>query len=547
MVEAGHPQTYNVPMARARTVAPSCRREYRPYSVPVSAGAMFRWVVLLLSVVSAVVLFGLVGCSDRNGKVEPEPDIRRERPAELEALIAEFDRELPRLLERYDVPGAAVALVRDGEPVWSGGYGYADLDSREPVGPETVFEAGSIAKSITAWTVMRLVDQGRLALDDAVITHLPDAVAERLRAANAGGIPAGTLTVGELISNSGGMPFAIGAGDLDDLRQGRMDVEHLRRRAPSGERFCYSNPAFVIAALIVETVSDAPFAGVAQREVLDPLGMHDSGFGAQPRFAESAATGHSFDGTPVRWDDHGPPGAGGLYSTAADLARLLAAYHAQTVLSASVFRAMLDPVIEVGGAYHTLMAEYYALGHFVDLLEGYSSGGGSSGSPVKGVTHGGESGGWLTAYYTIPETGDGFVLLTNSRRSWPLMRLARTWVDAFAIPHPTMVRSYYRLRAAVIGFGVFSGVAAAAVLLAALRARSRRRTRARPGGHARTRARIGAAALVVTGAALLVGWWAVAHGVVSMFFPVLVALPAAGVTLLALVLVAANLPLSVRR
>ncbi|TVQ38461.1 MAG: class A beta-lactamase-related serine hydrolase [Spirochaetaceae bacterium] len=549
-------------MAQARNVATPTGSEYPP-RLPrrpggrFTAGAMFRSVTLLSAALLAVAMvsvagFGLVGCAAGKGEFESEPG--SQRSAELEALIAQFDREVPRLLDRYDIPGAAVALVRHGEPVWSGGYGYADLDAREPVDSETVFEAGSIAKSITAWTVLRLVDQGKLALDDAVITHLPDSVAERFRAAGAGGVPAETLTVGELISNSGGMPFALGAGDLEDLREGRMDIEHLRRRAPSGERFEYSNPAFVMAALMVERVSDAPFAEVAQREVLDPLGMQNSGFGAQPRFAESAATGHTFDGTPVRWDNRGPPGAGGFYSTATDLARFLAAYHAhhgaatpdarpdtETVLSASAFRAMLDPVIRVGGAYHTLMAEYYALGHFVDFLEGYPLGEDSSGLPVKGVTHGGESTGWLTAYYTIPQTGDGFVLLTNSRRSWPLMRLARTWVDALAIPHPTMVQSYYRLRAAVIGFGAVTAIAAAGVLLMVLRRRKR------PWAPTRLRARIGAAALVATGAALLVGWWAIAHGVVSMFFPVLVALPAAGVTLLALVLVAANLPLTVRR
>ena len=484
----------------------------------------------------SVALLGLAGCTAGEGEFEPRPET--ERSAELEALTAEFDRELPRLLERYDVPGAAVALVRDGRPVWSGGYGYADLDRRAAVEPETVFEAGSIAKSITAWTVLRLVDQGKLALDDAVITHLPNAVAERFRAACVGGVPAETLTVRELISNSGGMPFAIGAGDLDDLREGRMDAEHLCRRAPSGERFEYSNPAFVVAALIVETVSDAPFAEVAEREVLEPLAMRNTGFGAQPRFADSAADGHSFDGAPVRWDDRGPLGAGGLYSTAEDLARLLAAYHAhhhsdtEGILSAGAYRAMLDPVIEVGGAYHSLMAEYYALGHFVDFLQEPTLDGESRDSPLKGVSHGGESTGWLTAYYTIPETGDGFVLLTNSRRSWPLMRLARTWVDAFGLPHPTMVRSYYRLRAAIIGFGVLSGMAAVGVLLVRLR---RRRG-------ASLLARIGAFSAAAAGAALLVGWWALAHGIVSMFFPVLVIVPAVGVTALALVLVGQALP-----
>ncbi len=410
--------------------------------------------------------------------------------------------------------------------------------------------------STTAWTVLQLVDEGKLALDDRVITHLPNEVADRFRAANRGGVPAETLTVGELISNSGGMPFALAAGDLEDLRAGRMDSKHLRRRAPSGRQFEYSNPAFIVAALMVESVSGKPFAELAEREVFEPLGMQSSGFGAQARFAESAATGHTFEGTPVRWDDHGPLGAGGLYSTAADLARFLAAYHAheaahgaadtatadaQTVLSADSYRAMLEPVIEVEGAYHSLMAEYYALGHFVDIVQDYSDHEERAALPAKAVSHGGESSGWLTAYYTIPQSGDGFVLLTNSRRSWSLVRLARIWLDALEIPHPTMVGSYYRLGAALVGLAGVAIIASLSILFVAFRRRKRPRTPGGPG------ARVGAWTLSVLGIALLLGWWAVVHGVVSMFFPVLVGLPAAAVTLCALTLIVVAAPAAVYR
>ena len=90
-----------------------------------------------------------------------------------------------RWLAAFDVPGVAVALVRDARPTWSKGYGQADVARGVAVTPDTVFQVGSISKSVTAWGVMRLVQQRKLDLDAPVeryLTrwHLPQ-LAVRLR------------------------------------------------------------------------------------------------------------------------------------------------------------------------------------------------------------------------------------------------------------------------------------------------------------------------------------------------------------------------------
>ena len=77
-----------------------------------------------------------------------------------------------RWLAAFEVPGAAVALVRDGRLTWSEGYGQADLARGVAVTPDTVFQVGSISKSVTAWGVMRLVQQGKLDLDAPVERYL---------------------------------------------------------------------------------------------------------------------------------------------------------------------------------------------------------------------------------------------------------------------------------------------------------------------------------------------------------------------------------------
>lgn len=513
-----------------------------------------------------------------------------------DAISQAIDHELPARMARYDVPGAAVALVRDGESVWSGAYGYADVKDSRRVTDETRFEAGSIAKPLTAWGIMVLVEDGRLNLDDPAVDHLPDDVAARLDSVE---YDPREVTVEMLLSNSSGLPASIGIPGPDGFRSGEVDADALRLGRRPGEQFVYSNPGFVLAALIIEEVSGQAYAGFMEERVLEPLGMHDSGFGAQPRFEGRAATGYTFDGEPVAWREHGPLGAGGLYSTAEDLARFVAAtvsygggeaegagwgggsapavgggagraggqeagaseeaaaaridaepeFGARLPLSVESIKQLHTPCVPVSGAYHSLMSDSYALGHFVETL--------SDGQPL--LTHGGESGGWMAAFFALPESGEGIVLLTNSRRSWALMELVGLWTEELGIGAPVMSQSFARLRAGVVAITVLAGALAVGLLIAVglqwsrgtrrpalfiQRALVERRgtpgsRRALASGRAvpgPRRALVLRGILLLLAVALAAGWWFLVHGIVAMFFPVLVGYPAVAVSLLAVTL-----------
>ena len=92
--------------------------------------------------------------------------------ADLDSFTGQLDREQQGWLATAQVPGAAVALVRDGQLAWAGGYGQADPARQVPVTADTVFQVGSISKPVTAWGVLRLVDKGLLDLDAPVETYL---------------------------------------------------------------------------------------------------------------------------------------------------------------------------------------------------------------------------------------------------------------------------------------------------------------------------------------------------------------------------------------
>lgn len=89
-----------------------------------------------------------------------------------ESIPTYLDQRVPDLLDRYDVPGASIALIEDGEVTWSGAYGTADLAEERPTNENTPFRVQSITKSVTAWGVLKLVEKDEIALDDPIGDHI---------------------------------------------------------------------------------------------------------------------------------------------------------------------------------------------------------------------------------------------------------------------------------------------------------------------------------------------------------------------------------------
>ncbi|MFN2263560.1 MAG: serine hydrolase domain-containing protein, partial [Anaerolineales bacterium] len=101
-----------------------------------------------------------------------EPPLRTSEP--VDELVGDLEDFIPAQMEEEGIPGVAVALIRDGEVAWAEGFGVANLFTGEPVTADTVFEVASISKVVTAYTALRLVDQGLLSLDEPVGKYLSE-------------------------------------------------------------------------------------------------------------------------------------------------------------------------------------------------------------------------------------------------------------------------------------------------------------------------------------------------------------------------------------
>ena len=202
-------------------------------------------------------------------------------PAELEAFLEELMAEQ---MEEHHIPGAAVAVVKDGELFFAKGYGLADIEAGIPVDPEnTLFRIGSGSKLFTATAVMQLVEQGKLNLDEDINIYLdfeiPDTFPE-------------PITLRHLLSHTSGLDVSalnIGVPSVDELLPtGEWLRIHMRDRVrPPGEVPAYSNYGLTLAGYIVELVSGMPYEQYLEQNILDPLGMEHT-TARQPLPAELA-------------------------------------------------------------------------------------------------------------------------------------------------------------------------------------------------------------------------------------------------------------------
>ena len=240
-----------------------------------------------------------------------------------------------RLLRDYtvDVPGAAVLVLRDGAPVVRKGYGLADVAAATPATPATNFRLASVSKQFTAASILLLVEDGRLRLDDPVRRWLPS-------------LPpaADAVTIHHLLAHTSGLI------DYEDVLPPGLDRQlsdadvlailegQDRLYFPPGSAYRYSNSAYALLTRIVVAATGQDYAGFLRERIFQPLGMTGTvAFEEGVSTVAHRAYGHSdIDGRWVR-SDQSPTSAvlgdGGIYSSIDDLAKWDAALYDDRLLS----------------------------------------------------------------------------------------------------------------------------------------------------------------------------------------------------------------------
>ncbi|HEY2633473.1 MAG TPA: serine hydrolase domain-containing protein [Steroidobacteraceae bacterium] len=257
-------------------------------------------------------------------------------------------REIDTLMHGYQgaVPGAGVAVLRDGVPIFRRAYGLADLEDRVAATTATNYRLASLTKQFTAAAILLLAEAGRLSLDDPVRRWLPT-------------LPhtADDIVIRHLLTHASGLidyEDLIPDGRTAQLRDadvlGLLEAEN-RGYFPPGQGYRYSNSGYSLLALIVGRASGEDFASFLSERIFQPLGMQntvafESGISVVPHRAFGySASEYSW----IRTDQDltsATLGDGGIYSSVDDLAKWEAALCGDKLLRPESLRLAFQPAIQ---------------------------------------------------------------------------------------------------------------------------------------------------------------------------------------------------------
>ncbi len=287
-----------------------------------------RSLLILLLLLAIATVLGSPGLAQTPpGPSSPSPSQSSREPTDEREVEAFLDGYLGHQLEDYDIPGATVTVVKDGEILFAKGYGQAEVEKGEPVqADETLFRIASITKLFTTTAAMQLVEEGKLDLHRNVNTYLTDVEIPNT-------YPGRPVTLHHLLTHSAGFEehyTGSGARDASDVEplDEYLSQQMPARVRPPGEVSSYSNYGMSLAGLVVQEVSGIPFDRYLEENVLAPLSMESTSTAQPPapELRERLATGYDVEvGDPVarpfEYFDDGPAGAAS--TTATDMAAFM--------------------------------------------------------------------------------------------------------------------------------------------------------------------------------------------------------------------------------
>lgn len=346
-----------------------------------------RRICLLLFLLHASLALGQETCLPETGPVFEE--------------LTSFDAMMRTFVAENEIPGAALAVAKDGRLVYARGFGYADVEKKHPVQPDALFRIASISKPITAVAVMQLVQRGELALDDRAFAQLP-----RDLVANDGDADPRLqeITVRQLLQHTGGWDRSISGDPMFRA----VEIAEARHRLPPaspqdvirfmadkpldftpGQRYAYSNLGYCLLGRIVEHVTGECYEEHVRRDLLAPIGADAMRLGKtlpdgrMPEevcyYTRGDSTGPAVMGSDVGADVPSPYGAwclesmdahGGWVASAVDLLRFATAVEGSPesgLLTQESIEAMCAPPSGAAGHNGNGQAKdvYYGVGWMV--------------------------------------------------------------------------------------------------------------------------------------------------------------------------------------
>jgi N-acyl-D-amino-acid deacylase len=231
----------------------------------------------------------LVSCGEPTAPHVVPPPAQQEIPLSGAAMagLEPFEQSVADIMRKYGIPGGAVALVRDGKLIYARGFGYADVENKTQVQPDALFRIASVSKPLTSAAIMKLVEEGKLTLDDRIAPIIADLTPA----------PGATvdprwehITIRHLLDHSGGWDRNKPNGGFDPIDRPLVAAAAVKAPAPAssetlvrymkgmpldfnpGEKFAYSNFGYIILGRVIERLSGMSYEQYVRTHVLVPVG-----------------------------------------------------------------------------------------------------------------------------------------------------------------------------------------------------------------------------------------------------------------------------------
>jgi D-alanyl-D-alanine carboxypeptidase len=316
------------------------------------------------------------------------------------ALVQYVDSVANAAVAEQRTAGVSVAVVKNGRPLVVKGYGFADLENDVPAKPETVYRIGSVTKQFTSAAIMRLMEQGKLSLDDTLQKFMPNVPSQGNR-----------VTIRHLLNHTSGIKSYTSLGPKW-ARVIRLDLAPDTLLAmfanepydfKPGDAYRYNNSGYFLLGMIIEKLSGKTYAKYVQDEFFTPLGLKGTSYCDQAPLIKHRAQGYApkpgggfINAEPLSMTQ--PYAAGSLCSTVNDLVMWTQALASGKVVSPASYKLMTTPVALNDGKPMS-----YGFGLGTGMLGGH-----------RQVSHNGGINGFISELHLYPDDSLITVVLTNT-------------------------------------------------------------------------------------------------------------------------------------
>lgn len=335
-----------------------------------------------------------------------------------EVFRQKLDNYVEHAMRKQNIPGLSIAVLHNGGIIVAKGYGEANIEHAVPVTPETIFQSGSIGKMFTAVVVMRLVEQGKMQLDDPLSKYIQD-------------VPDGwrPITIRHLLTHTSGIP---NVSDDFDFTQNYTDDEliNIAKELPlsfvPGARYSYSNTGYVLLGILLERLTGHPYWETLETDVFEPLGMKTARVISDRDIVYNRAAGYEFVNDKPKnqafvSEKMNTTADGALYFSLNDMIAWARGVESEKILSSESWEQTLSPVrLNSGKTYP------YGFGWEIDMANGHPR-----------YYHGGSWQGFRSYYSRYLSDNLSIVMLANSSEAEgaTLVRgIARLWNPALVTP-----------------------------------------------------------------------------------------------------------------